>query len=64
MKIKLLRYRNIKLTRREAGEVLTVGEDVTQGQAEALVRVGGAEWIKVEKPVKKNKADSPAKENK
>ena len=48
-KIKLTRYRNIKLTRREAGEILTVGPDVTQGHAETLVRIGGAEWIKEKK---------------
>lgn len=63
MKIKLTRYRNIRLTRREAGDVLEVGKDIDQGQAETLVRIGNAEWVK-EKKAPKNKASRPAKENK
>lgn len=63
--IKLTRYRNIKLSRREAGEVLTVGEDLPMGQAQTLVRIGGAEWVEV-KPAKKtkNKAAKPVVETK
>jgi len=65
MKIKLTRYRNIKLVRREEGEVLTVGSDVTEGQADTLLRIGGAVVHKEKKkPVLKNKASKPAKENK
>lgn len=41
-KIKLTRYRNIKLQRRNAGDVLVVGGDITLGQAQTLMRVGAA----------------------
>jgi hypothetical protein len=53
-KIKLLRYRNVKLVRREKDEVLTIGEDIVEGHAETLVRIGGAEWVK--EPARKSKA--------
>lgn len=62
-KIKLLRYRNIRLTRHEAGSVLTIGKDITEAQAETLVRIGNAEWVKAKK-APQNKAAKPAKETK
>ena len=64
--IKLTRYRNIKLSRREAGETLTVGADLPLGRAETLVRIGGAEWVEVKpaKKAKKNKSDNPVVETK
>lgn len=67
MQIILKRYRNIKLQRREEGEILTVGEDITQGQADTLIRIHGAEEYaapKRKKPAKENKASNPAVENK
>lgn len=63
MQIKLTRYRNVKLQRREAGDVLTVGEDITEGQAETLVRIGNAEWVKAQK-APKNKASKANLETK
>lgn len=65
--ITLTRYRNIKLMRREAGDVLTVGVDIDLGQAQTLVRIGGAVWDKKrskKNPAKSNKSSQPAVENK
>jgi len=59
--IKLTRYRNIRLRRYEANAVLTIGDEVSLGQAQTLVRIGGAEWAT---PAKKNKAAKPVKETK
>ena len=62
--IKLTRYRNIRLARREAGEVLTIGEDISEGQAATLVWIGGADWHepKPAKKPKKNKSVDPVEE--
>lgn len=52
--IELTRHRNINLSRREKGEVLEVGKDLPLGQAQTLVRIGGAVWVEV-KPAKQKK---------
>lgn len=67
MQIQLTCYRNIRLVRREAREVLTVDEDISKGEAETLIRIGGAEEYgppKKQIPAKENKASRPAHENK
>lgn len=55
-KIRLLRYRNIKLVRRNAGDVLEVGKDIDESMAQTLVRISNAEWVeqKAARPKKKS----------
>ena len=59
-KIKLTRYRNIRLTRHEEGDELEVGAEVKLGQAKTLVRIGGAVWV----PASADKSISPVKSTK
>jgi len=65
--IKLNRYRNIGLQRREEDEILTIGKDLSEAQAATLVRIGNASWVEKKakkKPAKKNKALDPVVEDK
>ena len=59
-KIKLTRYRNIDGKRHESGDVLTIGKDISLGQAHTFVRIGNAAWHKEKKAKKIN----PVLENK